>query len=1148
MTMRIFPCLILLVSAMCRAEGIVFPVAAKVVDITKAPYHATPNDDTDDTAAFQKALADDLHLIYIPNGTYVITDTLRWGAKEKRQVLQGQSEAGAVLKLKDSAQGFGDPSKPKAMIWTGKAPAQRFRNGLRDLTIDTGKGNPGAIGAQFVANNQGGIRNVTFRTGGPSEPAKIGLDLGYTDEQGPCLMRDVTVIGFDIGVSTSHAVNSVTFERLNLRNQRLVGFNNDGQCVSIRNLRSENAVPAYINVAGPSTTALIDSELKGTDPKVPAIVNGAYLFARNVKTEGYAQAIRNDTGTRQSVSRAVVEEFVSHPVLSAFPSPLKSLNLPIVETPSVPWDELAKWASVTDFGPPKQITLVRKSDGKKYNREDWSEPLQKAIDSGATTVYFPYRQSGYGMYGTVHLRGNLQRLIGLETDSSMLVNSNQEKTDYQDDARLVFVMADGTAPAVVVERFNTWYAATRFEQRSKRTLVISSMSTYDIHTEPGSGDVFLDDVRTKEIRVNRSRLFGRQVNPEGWEEPRILNDGGQIWILGLKTENAPTICVTRNQGKTEIVGGFFYANKGSEKPIRMFVVESGGAFSATGGSWKTRKGRAFDDILVETRDGQTRNVPRADSYPRGEANTFPLLVAYTGDAKEPPDAPAGVSVTPSGSGRLEVKWRDAPARADGVRISVHEDGKPVATVQAPPDATHAVVQRGLRAGTSYRVTVASYNAAGESVATGYEQTVQLPTATVQSDGTGLVGEYFNDPGFANQKASRTDPQVNFNWSVERPAQGMPAKNYSVRWRGVLVPRFSDEYTLVVEASGGVRLWLDNQPVIDAWPAASKKEVGRVELEAGKRHRLRIEYTNIGGGGSIAVHWFSANQKHELLPQSQLFPEAGKEMVVQVAAYPATIEEKGAPVVVSVERSGTDLSRPLTVPFERSGQAVADVDYRIEPPDAIYFEPGQARTQLVLTPLDNTAGEPDEGVAIELLPDAAFLTANGNIRMTIRDDDMPPAGNGTGLVGEYFADAELSKPVGTRTDKQVHFGWDKKKPHPDVDPETPYSVRWKGFLQPLFTEEYVLELTRSKYSGIRLYVDGQLVVDRWESRTRAKGQSAVDGDEPALAKLALQAGKKHEIVVEFVHRRAYGSNVALKWSSASQFEEVVPATQLYSSRE
>ncbi len=103
-------------------------------------------------------------------------------------MLQGQTRQGVRIRLPDRAAGFGDAATPKAVIWTGKKPAQRFRNSIRNLTVDTGKGNPGAIGIQFVANNQGSMRDVTIVSGDGA--GVIGLDLGYTDEQGPCLIQE----------------------------------------------------------------------------------------------------------------------------------------------------------------------------------------------------------------------------------------------------------------------------------------------------------------------------------------------------------------------------------------------------------------------------------------------------------------------------------------------------------------------------------------------------------------------------------------------------------------------------------------------------------------------------------------------------------------------------------------------------------------------------------------------------------------------------------------------------------------------------------------------------------------------------------------------------------------------------------------------
>lgn len=64
------------------------------------------------------------------------------------------------------------------MVWTGAAPAQRFRNDLRNLTINADRGNVVAIGTQNIANDYGAIRQMFIISGVGTGP--IGLDLGYT--------------------------------------------------------------------------------------------------------------------------------------------------------------------------------------------------------------------------------------------------------------------------------------------------------------------------------------------------------------------------------------------------------------------------------------------------------------------------------------------------------------------------------------------------------------------------------------------------------------------------------------------------------------------------------------------------------------------------------------------------------------------------------------------------------------------------------------------------------------------------------------------------------------------------------------------------------------------------------------------------------
>ena len=329
--------------------------------MTQAPYLAKGDGVTDDTAAIQQALDDHPNqgaIIYLPNGVYLVSATLRWphgkggGAEEKRTVLHGQSRAATVLKLRDACPGFEDPRHPQAVIWTGEAPAQRFGNEIHHLTIDTGVDNPGTCGIQFIANNQGGIYDVTIVSGDGQGVA--GLDMGYTDEQGPCLIKNVRVQGFDIGVHTARGVASETLEHITVEHQNRFGFRNDGQPCTVRGFKSTNDVPAFVAAGGLSV--LLDAELTGTGgaSELPAVICDAGLTVRNLRTSGYRAAIEDHRGgvcnPPLSQQPRDVDQFLSKPAVSLFGNPTQGLRLPVRETPELPWGDPATWAAPQKFG------------------------------------------------------------------------------------------------------------------------------------------------------------------------------------------------------------------------------------------------------------------------------------------------------------------------------------------------------------------------------------------------------------------------------------------------------------------------------------------------------------------------------------------------------------------------------------------------------------------------------------------------------------------------------------------------------------------------------------------------------------------------------------------------------------------------------
>jgi regulation of enolase protein 1 (concanavalin A-like superfamily) len=566
------------------SSGITFPGNAGVVSV--ASYGAIPNDGIDDTAAIQQALNENASLnriVYFANGVYDVSGQLKFAGSQRRTILQGESRDGTIIKLKNNSD------LDKAVICTGDPFAQHFRNSIRDLTVDIGIGNPKAKGIDFIANNQGSISNVKIvsRDG----QGAIGLDLS-TNENGPLLVENVHIVGFDVGIQTWNPTASQTFEHIRLENQNQYGWKNFNQSVFVRDLQSINAVPVVWNMPdGTSDFTLVDSTLIGVGAasSMPAILNQKQMYVRNLTTSGYELAIRQDDKGRgnPSQSNGYVAEWIARGEFqSLFSSPPVSLNLPVTETPNVPWDNLSDWASPLAYG------------GIPNDGIDDTAAIQAAIDSGAKTVYLP--NGTWNLNGSVELRGNVQRLLGTE--------AWVESTG----AGLIKV-SNGTAPVVAIERLDA--GSISFMQDSSRTLVMSSLIIDDYeNTSQGTGDLYIEDVSGGPWLFNNQNVWARQINPETGISPRIKNNGGNLWILGYKTEDEGTIVETVNGGKTELLGG--YLLNGSFGTIPAFINNES-SLSFTSVSYRSFSGGSVPIGVRETRNGVTKTTTELPAYYTG---------------------------------------------------------------------------------------------------------------------------------------------------------------------------------------------------------------------------------------------------------------------------------------------------------------------------------------------------------------------------------------------------------------------------------------------------------------------------------------------------------------------------------------------------
>lgn len=602
--------------AVPRDQGY-YPTASGSVNVKLAPYLARGDGVADDTQALQKAILDlqgTGRTIFLPAGTYLVSSSLRFTENASytnnglfgRNILRGAGVGQTVIRLRDSA--FVDVTAPQPVIALGfrsffngtveKTTADWFNNNVSDLSIHIGSGNPGAKGLEFYSNNTGSVRRVAIVSG--DGQGLIGLDLGHLDLNGPLLVKELSVQGFVTGVRTGQTVNSQTFESITLNNQRETAFDNNGQAVSIKGLTTTGAATALRNRYGLAT--LVNASLAGSGAAagLPAITNGEFLFARNVQSTGFARVIDNSYGAVGTVTSSFDGDYVSSgSALTLFAGRGASLNLPVADTPTWPLEPAVLWANARDF------RLTEETDD--------GPGLQRAIDSGATTVFWP-SDARIVLKSSVLLRGAVRRLVGFNAPIVTVGGAH-------------ISVADGTAPHVIAEGLVTAQqigtAGALIEHAASRSFVLRD-SEAGVKTVGGTGDLFIENVVGNAFQLGAHRTFARQLNAEP-QGTKISNNGGQLWVLGLKTERSGTL-VNATGGLTEVLGGLCYTTTAGTDP--MFGTNNGAmSVSIAEVAYNIPP---FQTLVSETRNGITRKLLRGQAPVRFDflgGSALPLFVA-----------------------------------------------------------------------------------------------------------------------------------------------------------------------------------------------------------------------------------------------------------------------------------------------------------------------------------------------------------------------------------------------------------------------------------------------------------------------------------------------------------------------------------------
>lgn len=663
-------------SALC--QSIQFPDDA-VINILD--YEPNANDgQTDATAAIQQAIDEhsiDLYrrfTLYFPAGVYSISAPVfvdayagaSQGGNGKGIVFQGEGKDFTILKLTDNNPLFQDNTAPVPMVstagntTTGGWTAISFMNSIFDLTIDTGSGNPGAIGLRFIANNQGTVKRVRIRSGGPGKLGWAGIDMERASIPGPALIKNVEIIGFDYSIRTGWANYGTTIEHLELREARLGGIRNESHIINIRMLTTEGINgPAVINVNENGVLTIVDSHLEGENGQT-AIVNNGYLFARNIVVEGYSNSL-NDHG---AITTGYLSEVRFGDMVKLWEeSPDTSIRLPVLETPELAYDPVENWVNATDFG-------YEPGSADEPNFNDAGPAIQAAIDfmneSGNEQLTTLYLEPGdYRLGSPITIYGNVKRIIG--NFATIWPKPEIEKTSIP-----VFAIEETTFDTLVIERIN--FAPACCDDRRRMNALFFNNSQGDVvlqHVyighgkayEKGSanGRLFLEDVCALSqyyyVHTNREevlpeaipqfdfkdqQVWARQFDPEQ-RETKIEVDGGHLWVLGLKTEEPGIAVYAKNNARVEVLGGTILPSFEVKDSVPVIKIENaqGSFVLAEHAGWNNFNGGGFYKRIIEESRGQShRKISRGETPQRlQDQNTpvfvLPLYVAHGGPQLQP---------------------------------------------------------------------------------------------------------------------------------------------------------------------------------------------------------------------------------------------------------------------------------------------------------------------------------------------------------------------------------------------------------------------------------------------------------------------------------------------------------------------------------
>jgi hypothetical protein len=422
---------------------------------------------------------------------------------------------------------------------------------------------------------------------------------------------------------------------------------------------------------------------------------------------------------------------------------------------------------------------------------------------------------------------------------------------------------------------------------------------------------------------------------------------------------------------------------------------------------------------------------------------------------------------------LTAGWYDFTATTDdGVRLWI--DGQKVVdrwVDQGPTDATARVA---LGAG-AHTVAMEYYENAGGALARlTWAKSGDLPPAPA------FRAEFWNTPGAGSGPSipgrapdlTRDDAAVDFDWGSGAPDPAVAVDHFVARWtRTDVLP--AGLYRFSGTSDDGIRVYVDDQPVVDKWRDQNEPFTAD-KLLLGGPHTIRVEYYE-GAAGALVRFGYARVGDVTSPPgwDAQYFANPDLSGTAALTRQDADVDfdwGTGAPAsgvpadAFSVRWTRTDNLAAGVYAF----RALADDGVRLFVDGVLVIDQWRDQAPTAYT-VNRSLGEGTHVIVAEYYERGGGAIARVSYE---RIADPPPP---VAFTAEYFAGATLTgEPVLTRQDGAIDFDWGLEPPASGL-PADGFSVRWSK-TEHLTAGTY--RITATSDDGVRIRLDGTLVIDGW----------------------------------------------------------------------